>query len=168
MLAARRSFEGTVALKSMPRLCEALEQPEGECRYALEFDRGTLNVPYVEVRAQADLPLVCQRSLQRFLLPVNVVQRLALVASEEQEDALPEDYEALVLGAEGTIRPLDLIEDELILVLPVVPVDPDSEPVETSWPAPPDGGAGTDETATHENPFAVLASMKQGKQRDLP
>ena len=168
MLAARRSFEGVVPLKSMPRLCGALEQPEGECRYALQFDRGMLDVPYVEVRAQADLPLVCQRSLQRFLLPVKIVQRLALLASEGQEDALPEDYEALVLDAEGMIHPLDLIEDELILALPVVPVDPDSEPVETSWPASPVGGAGMDETAARENPFAVLANMKQSKQRDLP
>ncbi len=151
----------------MPRLCEALEQPEGECRYALEFGRGTLDVPAVEIRAQAELPLVCQRSLRRFLLPAVVAQKLALLSSEAQEASLPEEFEALVLDAEGTIRPLDLIEDELILALPVVPVDPDSEPVEASWPAAADGTA-TDETPARENPFAVLAKMKQSKQRDLP
>lgn len=167
-VAARRSFEGSIPLKSMPRLCEALEQPEGECRYALEFGRGMLDVPGVEIRAQAELPLVCQRSLRRFLLPVSVAQKLALLSGEAQEASLPEEYEALVLDAEGTIHPLDLIEDELILALPVVPVDPDSEPVEASWPASAEGGKATDEPAARENPFAVLATMKQSKQRDLP
>ena len=160
MLAARRSFEGEVPLKSMPRLCEALEQPEGNCRYALQFDSGMLDVPHVEVRVQADLPLICQRSLQRFLLPVSVFQKLALVASEGQEDALPEGYEALIPDADGTIRPLELIEDELILAIPVVPVDPNSEPVEMTWS---DAGADGDDAAEEQkqNPFAVLANMKK-------
>ena len=161
MLAARRSFEGSVPLLSMPRLCGALEQPEGVCRFTLEFDRGTLDVPYVEIRAQAELPLVCQRSLQRFLLPVSVVQRLALVANEGQEDALPEGYEALVLEGEGIIHPLELIEDELILALPVVPVDPASEPVERTWPAKPQESDAPEGVEASVNPFAVLANLKK-------
>jgi uncharacterized protein len=163
MLAAHRSFEGSVPLKSMPRLCGALEQPDGECRFVLEFDRGTLDVPYVEIRAQAELPLLCQRSLRRFVRPVSVVQRLALLKDEGQEDALPEGYEALVLGAEGTVHPLELIEDELILALPVVPVDPDSDPVELDWPATPPGGEGSEHEATRDNPFAVLADIRKNK-----
>ncbi|HEY2346603.1 MAG TPA: YceD family protein [Xanthomonadaceae bacterium] len=165
-VAAQRSFEGSVPLKSMPRLCEALEQPEGECHYVLEFGRGTLGVPGVEIRAQAELPLACQRSLRRFLLPVRVAQKLALLTSEGQEESLPEEYEALLLDSEGTIRPLDLVEDELILALPVVPVDPASDPVESNWPASSDGGAVTDATPARENPFSVLATMKQNRQRD--
>ncbi len=165
MLAARRSFEGSVPLKSMPRLCEALEEPDGDCSYALAFDRGSLGVPHVEVRARAQLPLVCQRTLRRFLLPVEIVQRLALVEGEDHEAELPEGYEALVVGADGTIHPLDLIEDEFILALPVVPVDPSSEPVEASWPATPQGGA--EATTTQDNPFAVLADFRRSKQRDL-
>ena len=167
-LAARRSFEGTVPLASMLRLRDALEQPEleeggGECRYVLEFDRGVLDVPYVEIRAQAELPLVCQRSLQRFLLPVRIVQRLALVTRDEQEAELPEDYEMLKPEADGTIHPLELIEDELILAIPVVPMDPRGEPVDMTWPhAASEGIAGIDE-APPKNPFAALAKLKQSK-----
>jgi uncharacterized protein len=157
MLAASRRFEGTLPLAAMPRLRDALEQPEGECRYVLEFDRGELNVPYVEIRAQAELPLICQRSLQRFLLPVQIVQRLGLVAREEQEAELPEGYEMLVPEADGTIHPLELIEDELILAIPVVPMDPRSDPVELTWP--PIEEAVEQETSV--NPFAALASLKQ-------
>jgi uncharacterized protein len=159
MLAASRRFEGTLPLAAMPRLRDALEQPEGECHYELEFDRGVLGVPYVEIRAQAELPLICQRSLQRFLLPVRIVQRLGLVTREEQEAELPEDYEMLIPEADGTIHPLELIEDELILAIPVVPMDPRGEPVELTWPPV----AEAVEQETSKNPFAALAGLKQSK-----
>ena len=162
MLSARRRFEGSLPLASMPRLRDALERPElekGECRYELQFDRGVLDVPYLEIRAQAELPLICQRSLQRFLLPVRIVQRLGLVAREEQEAELPEGYEMLMPEADGTIHPLELIEDELILAIPVVPVDPRSEPVEMAWPA----NAGAAEAEPRNNPFAALAGLKKSK-----
>lgn len=159
MLAACRRFEGVLPLAAMPRLRDALEQPDGECRFELQFDRGVLDVPYVEIRAQAELPLICQRSLQRFLLPVRIVQRLGLVASEEQETALPEEYEMLIPEADGTIHPLELIEDELILAIPVVPMDPRCDPVALTWPPVVESV----EQDVPKNPFAALANLKQSK-----
>lgn len=140
----------------MPRLRGALERVEGDCRYELRFDSGELGVPYLEIRAQAELPLLCQRSLQCFGLPVRIEQRLGLVSREEQEAGLPEGYEMLMPEADGTIHPLDLIEDELILAIPVAPVDPRSEPVERSWPARDDA----DDGEARSNPFAALAGLK--------
>ena len=75
MVAARRGFKGRLPLSSMPRLGEVLLDAEGEVAFALDFDRDALNVAYVELRIDAALPLQCQRTLQRFLLPVQVVQR---------------------------------------------------------------------------------------------
>ena len=168
MLAARRTFDGAVPLTAMHRLRDALEQPEGSVSYELAFDRDGLDVPYLQITARAELPLVCQRTLQRFLLPVAVEQRLGLLASDDQEAALPEGYEALVPDADGTIRPLELIEDELILAIPVVPVDPASEPVALAWPPEPasSGTAEGHEGAARTNPFAVLADLKQTRQHD--
>ncbi len=165
MLAAQRTFEGVLPLASMPRLRDALEQPDGECRYRLEFDRGVLDVPYVEIHAQAELPLVCQRSLKRFLLPVNIVQRLGLVTRDEQEAELPEGYEMLMLGADGTMHPQDLIEDELILAIPVIPMDPSSDPVDLTWPRAAEHPVAAEmDEAPRKNPFAVLAGLKQIKR----
>jgi uncharacterized protein len=161
MVAARRGFEGTLPLSSMPRLREALCDDEGEARYAVEFDRDALLVPYVELRVQAALPLTCQRSLQRFLQPVQVVQRLALLAEgvdvEAAEAGLPEGYEPLLLPADGALRLAELVEDELILAVPVVPVAPGSEALEQDWPVP-------DEDAGKANPFAALAALKKRGQ----
>lgn len=154
MVAARRSFEGRLPLSAMTRLQGLLNDTEGDARYTIEFDQDALRVPYVELRIEAQLPLVCQRSLQRFLLPVSLVQRLGLVRDEADEAALPPDYEALLVPEDGMLHPADLVEDELVLAVPVVPVNPESEAVERDWPA-------QEEELAKANPFAALASLKK-------
>jgi DUF177 domain-containing protein len=155
MVAARRRFEGSLPLSSMSRLRGSLVDTEGECRYSLEFGRDDLlQVPYIELSLETELPLECQRSLQRFLLPVRITQRLGLVRSEAEEDALPPDYEALLVPEDGMLRPTDLVEDELVLAVPVVPMAPGSEAVEADWTA-------TAEELDKANPFAGLAKLKK-------
>ncbi len=154
MVAARRSFEGRLPLSAMTRLQGLLNDTEGDARYTIEFDQDALRVPYVELRIEAQLPLVCQRSLQRFLLPVSLVQRLGLVRDEADEAALPPDYEALLVPEDGMLHPADLVEDELVLAVPVVPVNPESDAVERDWPA-------QEEELAKANPFAALASLKK-------
>ena len=158
MVAARRSFDGRLPLASMARLRDLLEQPEGEARFSLEFGRDALEVPYAALRVDTALPLVCQRSLQRFLLPVAIEQRFGLVRGGEDADAeeagLPGGYEALAVGDDGVLRPADLVEDELILAVPLVPVAPGSEALERDWPVPA-------EEESRANPFAALAALKK-------
>jgi uncharacterized protein len=159
MVAARRGFAGRLPLSAMARLRDALLDDEGEVAFALDFDRDNLRVPYVELRIEAALPLQCQRTLQRFLHPVQIVQRLGLIAAGQEDDeveeaALPPGYEALMVAEDGMLRPAELIEDELILAIPVVPVKPGSEAVERDWPVQPD-------EEMRANPFAALADLKK-------
>ena len=155
MVAARRRFEGRVPLSALGRLQGLVADAEGECSYALEFGRDeVLRVAYVELTIDTALPLICQRSMQRFLLAVNMVQRLGLVRDEEEEQALPPDYEALLVPEDGSLRPLDLVEDELVMAVPVVPVAPGSEAVERDFSA-------TSEELGKANPFAALAALKK-------
>ncbi len=154
MVAARRSFEGRLPLSSMTRLRSLLNDTEGQASYVIEFDRDALQVPYVELRIDAELPLVCQRSLQRFLLPVRLVQRLGLVRDEADEAALPPEYEAMLVPEDGMLHPADLVEDELVLAIPVVPVAPGSEAVERDW-------SPEQEEVAKASPFAALASLKK-------
>ncbi|MEO5565089.1 MAG: YceD family protein [Luteimonas sp.] len=158
MVAARRGFEGTLPLSSMGRLRDSLCDDEGQVRYRIEFDRDALQVAYVELRIDATLPLVCQRTLQRFLQPVELLQRLALLPAdtdlEAAEAGLPEGYEPLSVPAGGGLRPAELIEDELILAVPVVAISPGSEALAQDWPA------SADEMA-QANPFAALGALKK-------
>ena len=154
MVAARRGFEGRVPLSALSRLQGLLLDAEGEASYSLEFDRDALQVSYVQLQVQADLPLLCQRSLERFLLPVRLVQRLGLVRDEAEESALPPDYEALLVPEDGMLHPLDLIEDELVLAVPVVPVNPEAPEVQAEWPA-------REEEVAKAHPFGSLAALKK-------
>jgi len=158
MVAARRGFEGSLPLSSLSRLRDALcddglGDGEGEVRFSLEFDCDALQVPYVELRIDAALPLECQRTLRRFLQPVQLVQRLGLIRDEADEAGLPEGYEPLLLPEDGMLRPAELVEDELILAVPVVPAMPGTEAMEQDWPV-------QAEEQAQANPFAALAELK--------
>ncbi len=154
MVAARREFKGRIALSALPRLRDALVDAEGDVAFALGFDRDAMRVPYLELKLDAELPLQCQRTLQRFLFPVRLVQRLGLVRDESEDAGLPEGYEPLPVAGDGALRPLELVEDELILAIPVVPVKPGSETVERDWPV-------SAEEEVRANPFAGLAALKK-------
>ena len=153
MVAARRTFEGALPLSTMPRLRDSLVDTEGDARVEIDFDTDALRVPYIELRITAKLPLECQRSLQRFAYPVRIVQRLGLIRDEADEEALPEGYEALLVGEDGHVRPAELVEDELILAVPVVPVAPGTDAVEQDWTAP-------EEETQRASPFAALSQLK--------
>ena len=68
--------------------------------------------------------------LKRFLQPVQLVQRLGLIREEADEAGLPEGYEPLLVPDDGMLRPAELVEDELILAVPVVPAMPGTEAME--------------------------------------
>jgi len=154
MVAAQREFKGRIPLAALARLRDSLLEPEGDVRYQLAFGTDALGVHYAELRIEAELPLECQSSLRRFLLPVRLEQRLGLIRDEAGEAALPPDYEALLVEADGMLKPAELVEDELILALPVVPVSPDAEAVEREF-------VPTAEETAQASPFAALAGLKK-------
>jgi uncharacterized protein len=154
MVAASREFEGRVPLRALTRLRGGLLDDDGEVRFVITFGTDALRVPFVLLQIEAELPLECQRSLQRFLLPVHLQQRLGLIRDEADEAALPPEYEALLVPADGMLRPTELVEDELILALPVVPVSPEAEMVEREF-------APTVEEVAKASPFAALVGLKK-------
>jgi len=156
MVAARRVFEGSLPLSAFKRLRGSLVDAEGQVNFALEFGRDASNQAFVEVRADAALPLLCQRTLERYLHRIRLVQQLGLITSEAQEDALPEQMEPLLVPESGEMPAIDLVEDELILAVPVVPMNPDSELPSQEWHEEPE--------EEKQNPFGVLAQLKDNKQ----
>ena len=156
MVQAQRSFEGKLPLAAMSRLRDSLANREGEVAYAIEFGKDEIGVAHMCVRADATLPLMCQRTLEVFGLPVHVDATLGLITREEDEAALPGNYEPL-LTTDGQIKLADVIEDELILALPVVPLKPD---------APARVWSDTEEPQEEPqvNPFAALKKMKVAKK----
>ena len=130
----------------------------GEVEFELEFGRDELGTAYLDVRAKAPLTVICQRSLEPFVLEVTVDNRLGLIRSEREESGLSPGCEPLLVEEDGKLLPADVIEDELLLALPLVPINPDSRlPDEVTSPGPEDD---SDQGRT-DNPFAVLRELKK-------
>jgi len=155
MVVTRRCFDGRIPLSAMTRLRGSLVDTVGECVYSLQFDQDDLlKVAYVDLTIDVELPLACQRSLQRFLYPVQIRQRLGLIRDEADEAALPAEYEALMVPDDGMLRVVDMVEDELVLSVPVVPMAPGTEAINAEW-------VPTQEEQDKASPFAALAALKK-------
>lgn len=153
-----KAFHGSLALADLPRLRPLLAEPGGEVCFNLVFGRDGQQRPVVSIRVNATLHLRCQRCMGVVPWPVDSDSRMALVAGPEEAARLPEELDPLLVE-ESRLALATLVEDELILAVPVAPmhaveecaVDLDAvnaaaEP--SSEPAP-----------ARENPFAVLAGL---------
>lgn len=156
MAAQGRCFEKRLPLLAMPRLGGLLAATEGALVAAVEFGREADLVWYVRVRVEGRLPLTCQRSGKVFDFPIAVDSRLGLMRQEADEAALPPGYEPLLVQGDS-IRPTDVVEDELILALPLVPVAPGSEGEDAGvlvYSSEP-------ESVEPPHPFAALAALRK-------
>jgi uncharacterized protein len=157
MVTNQRRFEGSLRLAQMPRLLELLADSDGECRFVIEFYRDQLKIDVMHVQLSAELPLYCQRSLSRYLHKVDIDQKLGLIRDELQEASLPEGMEAVLIEGNGEISPIQLIEDELLLAVPLVPINPNAAELDPKW---------AHEEVIEEqkpNPFAALVALKDNK-----
>ena len=85
--------------------------------------------------------------------PVGVGADVIAMLRGMYPESNPTAAAASVDGDDGLLRPADLVEDELILAVPVVPVAPGTEAVERDWTA-------SEEEVQRASPFAALESLK--------
>lgn len=116
----RAELKGKIALNSLERVAEMLHSTEGAVSVELVFGREG-RLPKIEGRLDAVLELQCQNCLQAVTWPVSSPIKLGIVISLDQADRLPEDYEPLLVVEEQKIQIKDIVEDELLLVLPSFP-----------------------------------------------
>ena len=159
-----RAYEGELELAGLGRLRGLLANDSGLVRYRLRFDRDGRGRPYVEGRLEASLPLECQRCLKAYELVLDRDWQVMLLAEAAEEGTLDEGEDSRVVDDE--FMPLaELVEDELILSLPLVP----KHPAGAACEMPPGAVEEFDEPAyeeperEEENPFAKLARLKRDK-----
>jgi uncharacterized protein len=144
------SMTGSIPVSALQRLCELLHAPEGEVRVRLYFRRDNSGQAYVRLRYEAVLALPCQRCLQAVHWPLKGDNQLQPVGGD---DAARDVDEPLLVGADG-IDPRAMVEDEMILALPLVPRHPDSAH------CMPDNPAAESRQAAGDNPFEALRQLK--------
>ncbi|WP_295390282.1 YceD family protein [uncultured Thiodictyon sp.] len=160
------AFAGSATLAQLPRLAAAVVGADGSAHYTLAFERDEARQAVAMGRVAMDLRLRCERCMGEVGLSLDLPIALALVRAVSQTDTLGLDrlpevadqYDPLPVG-EAPINPLDLIEDELLLALPLAPIH---EVGECQAALPPDSTDSAQAGAVDEkkNPFAVLAALK--------
>ncbi len=143
-------FTGSFVPAQLGRLRDALADDAGELRYRITayLDRQRRKIVWCTI--EGFVFLTCQATLEPFRHEVSIADRLVLVGHESELPAIEEESDA-----EDHIvadRPLDigdLVEDAVLLALPMVPRKPGEE------------GAGREEALPGQSPFAVLAGLKR-------
>ncbi len=81
---------------------------------------------YLGVAVDATLPMVCQRCLEVVAVPLHFVRRLELVRSEtglSDNDVEDDSIDVIVSGSDMLLK--ELVEDEVLLALPMVAMHDD-------------------------------------------
>ena len=153
-------LSGSLAVKSLPRLVSALAADSGNVSVELQAEPEVGGRIVVTGRIRAPLAMTCQRCLGPVTLEVEAEPRLAWVKSDAQMEALSPEYDPL-LSTDGRVSVAGLVEDELLLALPLAPRHADGVCRETRKPAAQSAPAAEEEN--RKNPFADLAKLKRGR-----
>jgi uncharacterized protein len=108
-----------IAVTRMPRLLDLLSAPTGMARGTVTFgrDRG---FAVAQVAVTADLTLQCQRCLAPLVVAVRGESQVFLLESEAGAERAPAEVETMI-APEGRLRIAELVEEDLLLALPVAP-----------------------------------------------
>lgn len=157
-----RSVSGVVALAGMSRLREFVIELDGDAQLEMTGGKDPQGRPFLSGQVQAALTVCCQRCLQPMTYVVDTEFYLSPVRSEEEAEQLPESYDPLVLPDEDSASLQALVEDELMLGLPVVAMHaPEDCAADTSVYE----GCAEPVAAKKPHPFAALEKLKSASDK---
>lgn len=135
-------------------------QARGELRAGAAETQDQAAQPWLHLTVQAALPMLCQRCLTPVEVPLEVDRWFRFVADEATAELLDDDAEEdlLVISREFNLR--ELIEDELLMSLPVVASHEECPVAVVMESSSEDFDAAEEEKP---NPFASLSNFKADK-----
>ena len=194
-----RQAAGAVRVSQLPRMLNEVPadapdrdtaftwQAEGSTQPELQDDGTEAAQPYLRLAVHGSAWLECQRCLAPYAQPFDVDATYRLVATEEEAEEFPLDDDELdVIVGSRQFDLVDLIEEELLLAIPLVPKHDVCPQVHESLVSGTDGqtedetdaevdgeaDAGAGAQAGHAgaapaadakpNPFAALEALKSG------
>lgn len=141
-------LRGEVPVAELPRLKDMLADPEGKISYVLRGLYDKDGKPQLELSLNGLCILRCQRCLEGLPYPVQLASKLRLASDSDESDV--DDDEMDSIPVDKHLDVLSLIEDEMLLSLPIAPKH-----------APGECQFATEGLARPENPFAALAGLKK-------
>lgn len=154
----RLDYRGIYTPVQVKRVAGSVVSIDSDVACSLSFFVDEQRLVVLKGTTTVSVTLKCQRCEKSFRYKVDVSWCFSPVVNDNQAKALPETCEPVNLNEAGEIDLLALMEDEIILALPIFPVH-DSEHCEVSATDMVFGNL--PEEAEKPNPFAVLASLKR-------
>lgn len=163
---AAASLSETLPLSAFPRLAAEAVNPDGDTAVRwtvqgeLRTDANGAEQVWLHLTAETSLPLTCQRCMSRMEQPVAVDRWFRFARDEAAAAALDEEVDEDVLAMDAPLDLLALVEDELLMALPVVRRH-ETCPVDVKLSAVDEGFDAASDAKPH--PFAALASLRLDK-----
>lgn len=148
------SMHGILHVKDMQRLCMSLANDSGQVEVDMQFGIDQQGIRFLRGHIDTQLVLQCQRCMEPFAFGITEDFLSAVVKSEKQAKDLPEMYEPVFVDDESMIVIQDVIEDELIIGLPIVPMH-NLKDCKVESPRIEIGSGGDD-----SNPFKVIEILR--------
>lgn len=125
-IAARQRFAGRLPLAQLPRLSAQLADPAGSLEVDLEAAKDAAGAAWLKGTLRGELSLTCQRGLHPFVWTLDLQTALRLVTSEAEEARVLKDCEPYLVR-DDRLPLRELVEEEVLLALPMMPrcEDPD-------------------------------------------
>jgi uncharacterized protein len=159
--AEARQIVGALRVSELERAEALLTSTEGELAVSLCLNPADSGQVRVTGHIAGTLWLTCQRCLEPCRWVVGLAVDVMLIDSEAAEERLADGQEAVVVD-DGQLRLWTLVEDEVLLGMPLVALHQDAgECVSTGHDAarnaPQPAGPG------QSHPFAALGALRDGK-----
>ncbi len=153
---ASRSIEveGDVLVTRMPRLRAVVASGEEPAHATIRCWKDEQHRHIVDVKVQMTVALECQRCLSHCELKLATESSLCVLWNEDSIKKLPSGYDPLIAGDVSDIHVL--VEEELLLALPAVPMHDvgDCEDVSRAF-----GESTMDVVEDKESPFEALSAL---------
>ncbi|MBR9906563.1 MAG: 23S rRNA accumulation protein YceD [Gammaproteobacteria bacterium] len=153
------TYIGLVPGTSLARLQELLAEPCPDVDVSLGFDVDEQGIKRIQGEAQVTVCAHCERCGDAMTMPLSCTFIYAPVTKRQTATDMPEEYEPVELDELGEVNLHALVEDELILAMPVVVKHDEREcRVDSNamqW------GEIDDSPEAKDNPFAVLQELKR-------
>ena len=124
-------LSGFVIDARLPRVVDAVQQISAKIKADLHFGMNESNKMIIGVDIHGAVDLTCQRCLDPVTVPLKIATTLTVVAHDEEARNYIRSHEPIVLD-DGLLNIDQMLEEEILLSLPVVALHPKVSADETS------------------------------------
>lgn len=155
----RMSFIGYVPLNNLTRLSESLVDSAGDVDVSVHFGTDEQGLVYIEGNAEVQVQVTCERCGDPMAMALTCSFAYTPIHGDDSaHDDIPQRYDVVEKDEHGEVNLRQLVEDELILALPLFPMHEEGQcdpaKLQMTW-------GEIEPEPEKPNPFAVLQELKK-------